>query len=154
LSRIDATQELPKDVTLALAGLNCLLIAVTDSPSEYSHLTLPDLDAVHTQLLLSSSVLIPAIQGPYFSPAARPPTSQKQATDAEIRNAPHFYRQLPTPVKKGKAPVKASKKRTHNSTDEEEVRALSADETSYALVVQAHHSLSNRFSPFQGHYFC
>ncbi|KAJ7720879.1 hypothetical protein B0H14DRAFT_3520781 [Mycena olivaceomarginata] len=103
LSRVDATQELPKDVTLALAGLNCILIAVTDSPSEYSHLTLPDLDA-----------------GPYFSPAACPPTSQKQATDAEIRNAPHFYRQLPTPVKKGKAPVKPSNKRAHNSTDEEE----------------------------------
>ncbi|KAJ7824614.1 hypothetical protein B0H14DRAFT_3469218 [Mycena olivaceomarginata] len=97
LSRVDATKELPKDVTLALAGLNCILTTLTDFPDEYSHLTLPDLDA-------------------------------KQATDTELRNAPHFYRQLATPLKKGKTPIKASKKRVHNSTDEEEVRALSADE--------------------------
>ncbi|KAJ7801237.1 hypothetical protein B0H14DRAFT_3489834 [Mycena olivaceomarginata] len=111
LSRVDATKELPKDVTLALASLNCVLITITDFPSEYSHLTLPDLDAA-----------------PYFAATARPPTSQKQPSDAELRNAPHFYRQLPSPIKKGKAPVKASKKRAHNLTDEEEVRALSSDE--------------------------
>jgi hypothetical protein len=59
---------------------------------------------------------------------ARPPTSRKQATDDELRNAPHFYCQLPTPIKKGKALVKSSKKRVHNSTDEEEVRVLSDNE--------------------------
>ncbi|KAJ7331513.1 hypothetical protein DFH08DRAFT_814823 [Mycena albidolilacea] len=111
LSHVDATKELPKDVTLALAGLNRVLITLTDFPDEYSHLVLPDLDA-----------------GPYFAATARPPTSQKQPTDAELRNAPHFYHQLSNPVKKGKAPVKASKKQAHNSTDEEEVRALSNDE--------------------------
>jgi hypothetical protein len=63
--------------------------------------------------------------------AAHPPTSQKQATDAELRNVPHLYQQLPSPIKKGKAPTKTSNKRIRNSSDEESVRALSADEIPY-----------------------
>ncbi|KAJ7792180.1 hypothetical protein B0H14DRAFT_2624167 [Mycena olivaceomarginata] len=112
LSRVDATQELPKDVTVALAGLDRVIVTLDQPPDEYTYLRFPDLGT-----------------SPYFAADARPPTSQKQATDDELRNAPHLYRQLPNPIKKGKTPVKASKKRTHNSTDEESVRALSADET-------------------------
>ncbi|KAJ7767059.1 hypothetical protein B0H14DRAFT_3509882 [Mycena olivaceomarginata] len=112
LSRVDATQELPKDVTVALAGLDRVIVTLDQPPDEYTYLCFPDLGT-----------------SPYFAADTRPPTSQKQATDDELRNAPHLYRQLPNPIKKGKTPVKASKKRTHNSTDEESVRALSADET-------------------------
>jgi hypothetical protein len=60
LSHVDATKELPKDVTLALAGLNRVLITLTDFPDEYSHLVLPDLDAVHIHPFFLLSVLIPA----------------------------------------------------------------------------------------------
>ncbi|KAJ7676402.1 hypothetical protein B0H14DRAFT_2656211 [Mycena olivaceomarginata] len=78
-----------------------VIVTLDQPPDEYTYLRFPDLGT-----------------SPYFAADARPPTSQKQATDDELRNAPHLYRQLPNPIKKGKTPVKASKKRTHNSTDE------------------------------------
>ncbi|KAJ7690596.1 hypothetical protein B0H14DRAFT_2652309, partial [Mycena olivaceomarginata] len=90
--RVDATQELPKDVTVALAGLDRVIVTLDQPPDEYTYLRFPDLGT-----------------SPYFAADARPPTSQKQATDDELRNAPHLYRQLPNPIKKGKTPVKASK---------------------------------------------
>jgi hypothetical protein len=125
LSRVDATQELPKDVTVALAGLDHVMATLAQPPDEYTYLRFPELGAVSTHI---SFPFFRHTHSPYFAADARPPVSQKQATDDELRNAPHLYRQLPNPIKKGKAPAKASKKRTHNSTDEESVRALSADE--------------------------
>ncbi|KAJ7812821.1 hypothetical protein B0H14DRAFT_3478586 [Mycena olivaceomarginata] len=110
LSRVDATKELPKDITVALAGLDRIMVTLAQPPDEYTYLRFPELGA-----------------SPYFAETTCPPTSQTQATDDELCNTPHLYRQLPSPIKKGKAPAKASKKRTQNSTDKESVRALSAD---------------------------
>ncbi|KAJ7687807.1 hypothetical protein B0H14DRAFT_3533783 [Mycena olivaceomarginata] len=115
LSRVDATQELPKDVTVALAGLDRVIVTLDQPPDEYTYLRFPDLGTVSTL--------------PLFRCGRSSSHVPEKATDDELRNAPHLYRQLPNPIKKGKTPVKASKKRTHNSTDEESVRALSADET-------------------------
>ncbi|KAJ7836481.1 hypothetical protein B0H14DRAFT_3460699 [Mycena olivaceomarginata] len=67
LSQLNASKELPKDVTLALTGLNRVMATMNDVPYEFTYLTFPQIGAT-----------------PFFSVDAQPPTSKKPPTDAEL----------------------------------------------------------------------